>query len=100
MKRLLNLFLMITFLASTAHANAIQTACLNSNRAAGNFVLCGCIQGAANQTLTARDQKLAASFFKDPHRAQEIRQSSRRTHESFWKRYRSFTNAAETYCSR
>ncbi|MEL6168249.1 MAG: hypothetical protein AAFR35_06135 [Pseudomonadota bacterium] len=87
-------------LPAFGHAGAIERACLGSDRAAGNRALCDCIQDAANLTLSGTDQQLAASFFKDPHRAQEIRQSSRRTHEVFWERYVEFGAMAETFCRR
>lgn len=51
-------------------------------------------------TLTPRDQRLAATFFSNPNRAQEVRQSRRRQHEAFWERYESFGVAAETFCRR
>lgn len=86
-------------LAGPLFANQIERACLKSDRAGGQRVLCGCIQDAANLTLTTRDQKLAASFFSDPDRAQEIRQSDRPAHEAFWQRYRNFGQTAEHFCS-
>jgi len=86
--------------AAPAFANDIERACIKSDRAAGNRSICGCIQDAANLTLTNKDQRLAATFFADPHRAQEIRQSDRRQHESFWQRYKNFGLTAETYCRR
>lgn len=86
--------------AGGAHAGPIETACLKSERARGQVALCGCIQDAADMTLTKKDQKLAASFFADPHRAQEVRQSSSRRHEAFWARYKNFGVAAETFCRR
>ena len=55
---------------------------------------------AADLTLSMSDQKLAASFFDDPHRAQEIRQSDSRRHERFWERYESFGQTAENFCGR
>ena len=86
-------------LAPTAgSAGPIETACLSSARSAGNPALCGCIQDAADRTLSPGDQKLAASFFADPHRAQEIRQSSSSRHAAFWQRYRSFGETAEAFC--
>lgn len=90
----------LALLLSFAQANAgqIEQACLNSDRARGQRALCGCIQDAANMTLTAKDQKLAATFFADPHRAQEVRQSKSRRMESFWDRYENFGLAAETFC--
>ena len=85
-------------LANPLFAEQIERACLKSDRGQGNRSLCGCIQDAANLTLTARDQRLAATFFADPHRAQEIRQSDQRNHEAFWQRYRNFGQTAETFC--
>ena len=41
---------------------------------------------------------MAAEFFDDPHRAQEIRQSDRRSHEAFWQRYKNFGQTAEIFC--
>ena len=85
-------------LATPLFAAQIERACLNSERAQGNRALCGCIQDAANLTLTARDQRRAATFFADPHRAQEVRQSDSRSDEAFWQRYRNFGRTAETFC--
>lgn len=98
MKRNTFIGVFLVIFASSAQASAIKNACLGSDRASGNSALCGCIQDAANRTLTSQDQRLAATFFGDPHRAQEIRQSSRRSHERFWERYRNFGNTAETFC--
>ncbi|QMU60012.1 MAG: hypothetical protein GKR98_07420 [Boseongicola sp.] len=86
------------FLSLPAFSAQIEKACLLSDRGAGNRALCGCIQDAANMTLSAKDQRLAATFFSDPHRAQQIRQSGRRTHERFWERYQSFGETAEVFC--
>lgn len=85
-------------LASAAQASIIERACLQSDRAGGNRALCGCIQGVADITLDRRDQRLAAKFFRDPHHAQEIRQSNSRSHEIFWQKYRRFGTSAEQYC--
>jgi len=79
-------------------AGPIETACLRSERSGGNRAICGCIQQVADMTLTGSDQRLAARFFSDPDRAQEIRQSDRRSHEAFWERYRNFGETAEVYC--
>lgn len=86
-------------LASPAQAKTIERACLKSDRTDVSRALCGCIQDVADLTLTSKDQKLAASFFKDPNKAQEIRQSDRASHESFWEKYKLFGATAETYCS-
>ncbi len=79
-------------------AGPIEKACLRSDRPGVTRARCGCVQDAANLTLTGSDQKLAASFFKNPQKAQDIRQSDRRSHETFWKRYKEFGAAAESFC--
>lgn len=81
-----------------AAASSIAQACSASARAAGNIRLCGCIQQVADRTLTRRDQRLAASFFQDPHLAQEMRTSDRARDEAFWERYKGFAATAERYC--
>lgn len=80
-------------------AGTITRACMKSDRKAANRRLCSCIQKAARKTLSSSDQRLAASFFKDPHRSQEIRQSDRSSHETFWKRYKKFGERAQQMCS-
>lgn len=99
MRRLTFLFSLILIPGAVA-AGDIERACLGSDRAAGNRALCGCIQQAADLTLSTRDQRRAAGFFRDPHQAQEVRQSDRRADEVFWDRYRHFGETAETFCRR
>lgn len=84
--------------SAPAEAGRIERACAASDRGARDTRLCACIQIVADQTLDRREQRLAASFFKDPHRAQEVRQSDRASHERFWLRYRAFGDAAERAC--
>ncbi len=84
--------------SGTAHAGTIERACLSSERAAGNRALCGCIQQVANAMLDANDQRLAAGFFKNPHMAQEIRQSDNVRHEIFWRKYKVFGTTAQANC--
>ena len=55
-----------------AMAGPIDSACIRSDRARGNAPLCGCIQQVANQTLSRSDQRRAASFFRDPGKAQAL----------------------------
>lgn len=82
-----------------AEAGRIERACLGSGRDAASRPLCDCIQRVADATLKRRDQRLAARFFRDPHRAQVVRQSDRRSHAAFWDRYRRFGAAAESHCA-
>ena len=74
-----------------AMAGPIDSACVRSDRARGNAPLCGCIQQVANQTLSRSDQRQAAQFFREPHRAQEVRTSKRDADNAFWARYRNFS---------
>ncbi|WP_296763236.1 arginine transporter [Sediminimonas sp.] len=76
----------------------INSACMMSPRKPRSRQLCGCIQTVADRSLGRSDQNLAASFFADPHRAQEIRQSDSSRHERFWERYTAFSEAAEASC--
>ena len=86
--------------SDAALAGQIEAACLKSSRAKGQYGLCGCIQDAADRTLTQKDQKLASTFFADPHRAQEVRQSKSRRLETFWDRYENFGQTARTFCGK
>ena len=79
-------------------AGALKRACLKSDRQAASRRMCRCMQQVADRELRRSDQKLAASFFKDPHKAQEIRQSDNLSHERFWKRYKEFSTVFATNC--
>ena len=76
----------------------VGQACMASGRSAANPALCSCVQQAANMTLSGRDQKLAATFFEDPQRAQDVRQSDNPGNEAFWARYKVFTSNAQRIC--
>ena len=79
-------------------AGPISKACLASDRKARSAERCGCIQAVANDTLSASDQRLAVSFYGDPHKAQEIRQSDNAAHERFWQSYKDYAEAAAAVC--
>ncbi|UZD89808.1 hypothetical protein [Cognatishimia activa] len=83
-----------------AEAGPISSACIKSDRKAATRRMCNCLQSVANGELNRTDQRLAATFFKDPHKAQEIRQSDRRSHEKFWLRYKGYGQTAAALCSR
>ena len=76
----------------------IQTACLRADRKAATRQLCGCVQAVADRRLSRSDQTLAVSFFADPHRAQEVRQSDNRAHRIFWDKYKAFSASAKKSC--
>ncbi len=79
-------------------SGAVADACVRAGRKEANTRRCGCVQAVADQDLSASDQRLAVTFFSDPHRAQEIRQSDNPRHEAFWQRYKAFAARAETVC--
>lgn len=85
-------------LATPLAAGQIERACLGSDRPGTNRGVCSCIQQAADLTLTKSDQRRATQFFTNPHEAQVVRQSDRRTDEEFWTRYKRFGATAEAYC--
>ncbi|MGR3503620.1 hypothetical protein [Pseudaestuariivita sp.] len=87
-----------TSLPAPAEAGKISRACLQADRKAATRSLCGCIQAVANQSLTRSEQRLAAKFFRDPHMAQEIRQSDLPRNERFWEKYKAFGRTAEAVC--
>ena len=81
-----------------AASGPISRACLSSDRKARNRQLCGCIQAAADRTLSKSDQTLAASFYSDPQKAQDVRQSDRSRDEIFWQKYKNYSETAEAIC--
>ncbi len=77
----------------------ISRACLQSNRETRSPRLCGCVQAAANQTLSQAQQRRAVAFYTDPHLAQVIRQSDRAVDKRFWEAYVAYGERAEQLCS-
>ncbi|GAA6163260.1 hypothetical protein NBRC116590_09640 [Pelagimonas sp. KU-00592-HH] len=102
MKRILCAALLAAFVVPAmpepVEAGVISRACNKSDRKAASRRMCRCMQQVADQSLSRNDQKLAATFFKDPHKAQEIRQSDRRSHERFWLRYKDFGSVFAASC--
>ena len=90
--------LVFPFMPSKSEAGILGRACMRSDRKAATRPMCNCIQQVANQSLSRADQRLAASFFADPHKAQEIRQSDMRGHEQFWSRYKEFGTIVAASC--
>ncbi len=91
--------LAVCAMSSGAFAGPIETACLRTDRAAGNRALCNCIQSAADQTLRSSDQRKAAKFFQDPDKAQEVRMSKSDGDNAFWARYKAFGEIAQAACA-
>lgn len=85
-------------MSSVAVAGPIERACMASDQG-GNRSLCGCIQQAADLTLSGGDQRRAAKFFKDPEAAHATWVSQSKSDDAFWDRYKSFGQTAEAYCA-
>jgi hypothetical protein len=90
--------LMASFMASAALAGPIERACNKSDRDAANRSVCDCIQQAADSTLSNRDQRRAAGFFKNPEKAHRVWMSKTKGDDAFWDRYKAFGAQAETLC--
>jgi hypothetical protein len=84
--------------SSVAVAGPIERACMASDRG-GNRSLCGCIQQAADMTLSGGEQRRAAKFFKDPEAAHATWTSQSKSDDAFWDRYKSFGQTAQAYCA-
>ena len=89
---------LVALIAGPATADTMERACMKSDRANATRALCGCIQDVADYVLSTADQRRAAAFFADPHKAQQVRQSNARRDEVFWQKYRKFGEYAGTYC--
>lgn len=77
----------------------ISRACMASGREKRSRSLCGCIQAAADQTLSKSQQQRAVGFYGDLHAAQDVRQSDRDADERFWEAYRAYGTRAERMCA-
>lgn len=86
-------------ISGAALAGPIERACMASDRGAANRSLCGCIQQAADQTLSGGDQRRAAKFFKDPEVAHTTWVSQSSSDDAFWERYKEFGATAEASCT-
>ena len=89
----------VSFVASVVAAGPISTACMKSNRSTASNALCSCIQQVADTTLAGADQRRAATFFRDPDKAQKVFLSQNRSDDAFWLRYKAFGAKAEQVCS-
>ncbi|MGY6548144.1 MAG: hypothetical protein ACXIU7_03945 [Roseinatronobacter sp.] len=90
--------LTVPALPTIAHANPIENACLRSDRPQATRAMCRCVGSVAQRTLTRSEQRRAATFFRDPQRAQDVRMSRTTADRNFWARYRAFGEAAEMTC--
>jgi hypothetical protein len=104
MKKLILMALGVAVLVTTSPVPAaaglgvIDRACRASDRASSSPQLCRCIQKVANSSLSRGERRKVAKWFNSPQKAQEVRQSDRRSDEALWKRYKAFGARAESSC--
>jgi hypothetical protein len=89
---------LLTLAPAPSDAGVIERACRQADRTAATPSLCRCIQRVANKSLKASERRKVAKWFEDPHQAQVVRQSDKRSDERLWKRYRAFGEKAERSC--
>ncbi|MEP2640821.1 hypothetical protein [Roseobacter sp.] len=76
----------------------IGAACLAHQRKGATRARCGCVQAAANQTLSAEQQQRSVRFFSEPGQLQDVRQSSAPGNERFWDAWKQFADRATLLC--
>lgn len=76
----------------------LQQACWADRRKSASRARCGCIQAVADRELSAADQRRGASYFKNPHRLQEVRQSDTASNERFWAAWKAYGARAAELC--
>jgi hypothetical protein len=76
----------------------IGNACMAGGRQSASRALCGCVQAAADLTLSGSDQRRGAKFFTDSQAVQDMQLDDSRFAEEFWDRWQAFSELAETMC--
>lgn len=85
------------FVPLTPASADVERACRQSDRTASRR-LCNCIGRVADNQLSRREQRTVAKWFSNPDEAQSVRQSSNRSDEVLWKRYKAFGETARKVC--
>lgn len=76
----------------------IATACLIHDRRGTSTARCGCVQAAANLTLSQAQQQRSSRFFNEPELLQAIKLSDTPENERFWAVWAAFAETAEELC--
>ncbi len=76
----------------------VGTACTIHNRKRANAQRCGCIQAAADLTLSQSQQQRAVRFFAEPELLQQMKLSDTPANERFWDAWAQFAETAELMC--
>lgn len=77
----------------------IKTACTRQRERTVSVEKCGCVQAAADLTLSASEQKRSAEFFADPEKLQKMKLSDTPANERFWDVWAQFADTAEQMCN-
>ena len=77
----------------------IGAACNIHNRRAASQARCGCVQAAADLTLTQSEQQRSARFFAEPELLQQVKLSDSPASERFWYAWAAFADTAEALCA-
>lgn len=77
----------------------IKTACTRQSQRTVSYEKCGCVQAAADLTLSASQQKRSAEFFADPEKLQKMKLSDSPANERFWTVWAQFAQTAEEMCN-
>lgn len=77
----------------------IGAACNVHNRRTASKARCGCVQAAANLTLSQSEQQRSARFFAEPELLQQVKLSDSPASERFWYAWAAFAETAETLCA-
>jgi hypothetical protein len=77
----------------------IASACQSAGRKQATRSHCGCVQAVANRSLSRSEQIRGASFFKNPQKAQDTRQSDNPASERFWKKWKAYGTDAARQCT-
>ncbi len=77
----------------------IQQACQRAGRKQATRARCGCVQAVADMSLSSSQQKRGATFFSDPQKAQDVRQSDNSASERFWDAWVEFGTRARQMCT-
>lgn len=84
---------------TNAAQGPIGAACNIHNRNTANAQRCGCIQAAADRTLSQAEQEKASRFFSEPELLQAIKLSDTPANERFWYTWAEFAETAEEMCT-
>lgn len=76
----------------------IANACLQQDRRGASQARCGCVQAAADLTMSQSVQQRSVRFFNEPELLQAMKLSDTPENERYWAIWASFAETAEQLC--